>query len=562
MPETVVRPVLHCVLVSLLNGIIYGYTTGVVGGLSRPAVNKFLDVFTVNSTAAAADGSSWACTPSSGHSMSAQTLGTWYGVFTADILVGNLVGAYVGPWFSGRYGRRKAMLLNAVIGAGSSVGMGLVATFGVNAALRTLQGVSIGICATVGPAYTSEVAPPELRGKLGTLFQVAICTAILIAQFTNFMFNPHNIEDCMPDSRWQLQLALAAVPCVLTGLYAMLWMPESPVWLTLQAGSSMAATQSDALLIGGNNGGPSYPTMEAAGVLGTIDENAAYTSQPGSEAGASPGEGATSGWSMLFSRRGCKWLLVAVGLPMCQQLTGINAIMFYGPTIIGHMGFGSQALLVNFLAVGVWNLMSVFVSFALIDRLGRRVLMLGALFLMSCALVVMGVLFHNLPLGSPALSYGSLAMIMIFILAFESGPGPLFFVIVSETFPTAIRAECIASANMLQSAMNIALSMCFPIMIVALGDPKVIKSGAMLNGTGTTFFILGTIAAISFVFVYLRIPETAQTIETDIRQQGRKFTGNADILNERRDVEGKVALKRGLLETPAGVHWSPAVAVK
>ena len=405
------------------------------------------------------------------------------------------------------------------------------------------------------------------RPQAFIIFQVAVCTAILIAQFTNFMFNPHNIEDCMPDFRWQLQLALAAVPCVFAGLYAVLWMPESPVWLTLQA-SSMAATRSDALLIGGNNGGLSYATMEAAGVLGTIDENAAYRSQPSSEASgvaaasSSASDGATSGWGMLFSWKGCKWLLVAMGLPMCQQLTGINAIMFYGPTIIGHMGFGSQALLVNFLAVGVWNLLSVFVSFALIDRLGRRVLMLGALFLMSCALVVMGFLFHNLPLGSPTLSYVSLAMIMIFILAFESGPGPLFFVIVSETFPTAIRAECIASANMLQSAMNIALSMSFPIMIVALGDPKVIKTGSMLIGTGTTFFVLGAIALVSFVFVYLRIPETAETIETDIRQHGRKFTGTVDILNERRDLEGKAPLKKGLLETPAGVRWSPAVAVK
>ena len=242
---------------------------------------------------------------------------------------------------------------------------------------------------------------------------------------------------------------------------------------------------------------------------------------------------------------------------MAQQLTGINAIMFYGPTIIANMGF-HNSLIITFLVVGVWNLLSVFVSFVLVDRLGRRVLMLSSLVLMFCATTVMGILFHLPHATYIDTATPQLIMIMLFILAFESGPGPLFFVILNEVFPKTIRNEAISLANMLQSGMNIALSMSFPILIVALGD-----EGKQKNGTGTTFFILAVFCVLSAVFVCCAVPESAATIETDIHsreQGGSEGVGSGGGgENERREFQGQARLVNGLIDTPAGVHWTPTL---
>jgi MFS family permease len=580
------RAVLHCVVTSLLTGLIYGYTTGIVGGLSTPCVNKFFGVYTAH---VHGDGT-WECvannftesTESSRGGLYTSTrptealLASWRGLFSADILLGNLVGAYLGPACSKWYGRRRAMLVNAAIGTAASVGMAFAISLAGNVALRTLQGVAIGFCATVGPAYVSELAPPSRRGQLGTLFQVFICVAILVAQLTNYFFNPTNVAECLPDRAWQLQLAAAAVPCALLGAYAALWMPESPVFHAGANSNNNKSNNKSGSGHGSLNEHSAYggaldesllspphvasSSLAAAGVLGTIDENSTDFVEVGPGGAHDAG---TTGWGALFSRRGFKWVLAAIGLPMCQQLTGINAIMFYGPTIISHMGFGSNALLVNFLAVGVWNLLSVFVSFALIDRLGRRVLMLGALGLMSVCLIALGVLFHTQELGSTALSYSSLALIMLFILAFETGPGPLFWVIANEMFPAPVRSESIAIANIFQSGFNIMLTLAFPVLLLALGDPRNAVEGVYLVGTGSTFVILGAIAVLSCLFVYARIPETRNmnrhALEPD-QISGRK-DGSLDMLNERRDLLGKTLLQKNLLETPAGVSWSPATAV-
>lgn len=535
--SSIKNPVLHCFITSLLNGCIYGYATAIIGGISTACVNHFFRVYDVVETSSG--DTPWECVrnnftnPADVPSESA--LASWRGLFSADILLGNLIGAYLGPAFSKKYGRRKAMLLTSVIGCLASVGMAFANEFAFNAFLRTLQGVAIGFCATVGPSYVSEVAPPSRRGQLGTLFQVFICVSILLAQLTNYFFNPTNIENCMPSVYWQLQLSITSVLFVLLGVYAMALMPESPVYEAIAQNSSSSS-------------------LAAAGVLGTIDENSTDFVE-------TQVQDTQSGWHALFSARGLKWILAAIGLPMCQQLTGINAIMFYGPTIISHMGFGSQALLVNFLAVGVWNLLSVFVSFVLIDRLGRRVLMLSALFVMSSCLLALGILFHSFDLGSSSLSYTSLVLIMVFILAFETGPGPLFWVIANEMFPAPVRSESIAIANIFQSGFNILLTLSFPILLLAMGDPHEVKNGVRLEGTGSTFFILGAISVLSFAFVYMRIPETQNMDQHSLEPKNVREEANFDIINERRHLLGKTLINKNLLETPAGVSWSPASAV-
>lgn len=559
MSANIANPLTHCVLTSLLSGMIYGYTTGIIAGIKTPAVNHLLNIYSVTNFTSGDGSNNWTCVHTNPHGYSDTQLSSYYGIFTADILIGNLIGAYLGPWNSEKYGRRKAQIVNGMLVIISSSLMYFTEDFLLQVVLRIVQGVAIGYCATVGTGYVSEIAPPAQRGQLGTLFQLFLCGFMAVGMLLNLLFNPNNIIDCLPDFRWKLQLSMAAVPGAIMALYALVWMPESPKWLEINAKRN-GGTQN----FGGNYSllNDAEGMDDGSGVLGTIDERSGGfldgggSSGGGNSSGGSTSSSSTGGWSMLCSSRGFKWLIVVIGLPMAQQLTGINAIMFYGPTIIANMGF-SNSLLITFLVVGVWNLLSVFVSFVLVDRLGRRVLMLTSLLLMGIASTVMGVLFHEFPLGSSDLPKAiPLSMIMLFILAFESGPGPLFFVILNETFPVNIRKEAISLANMLQSGMNIMLSFSFPVLIVALGD-----HGNDKSGTGTTFFILSGFALLSFFFVYLRVPETAATIQTDINQVDVNQRHQHDLMSEQREFQGRPVLPRNLLETPAGVRWSPALAV-
>ena len=393
----------------------------------------------------------------------------------------------------------------------------------------------------MGPLYVTEVSPPDRRGKLGTLLQVSLCAALVLGMLVNLIFNPTQQSDCIPDWRWRTQFGLGSVTGVILLFYAVCFMPESPTWLKQKAQRQESGGELSALTLAEEGGG-----------------------------GRGGGGDGGSGWSALCSYKGLKWLLVAICLPACQQLTGINAIIFYGPTIIKNSGFGNSALLLNVLVVGVWNLISVFVSFCLIDRLGRRPLMLGAMATMCVSLIVMGALFHSFPLGNAALGYTSLVMIMLFLLAFESGPGPLFFVIASETFPTSIRNEALALANAFQSVMNILVSFSFPVLIVGLGDPAHSAKGAYLHGSADTFLIFAAVAFLGLVFVYTRLPETKGTLATDIRENTlskKQLLGDRDEDADNFDPDSALSpptraaalLKQnpGLLDTPQGVSWTP-----
>ena len=483
---TIARPILHCVMVSALHGLFYGFNTGVIGGIATPIVLGIFNGSRV-SPGSETDGV-WNCTQEPVASpMSRSTLKSLEGLLTANILIGNFLGAFLGPWCAERWGRRKAITIGAAIATACPILIAAIPHYASIVVFRTLLGISLGFACTVGPLYVTEVSPPERRGMLGTLLQVFMCLSIVIGMLVNLVFNPSQKAKCLPDWRWRTQFGVGAVPGFAILLYALVFLPESPKWVAAKS------TKKEKL-------------KERRRQRQQQEQEQASESPA-----AIPELEAQTGWSELFSRPGLKWLIVVVGLPACQQLTGINAIIFYGPTIIGNSGFEDIALLLNVLVIGVWNLLSVFVSFALIDRLGRRPLMLASMGTMFVALLVMGASFHTMPLGDAVLGYLALAMIMLFLLAFEAGPGPLFFVIASELFPASLRNEALALSNGLQSVMNIVISFSFPVLIDALGDPTVSAKGDMLHGSANTFLGMAAIALCCIFFVFFRLPETKET---------------------------------------------------
>ena len=220
-------------------------------------------------------------------------------------------------------------------------------------------------------------------------------------------------------------------------------------------------------------------------------------------------------WKALCSCAGMKYVIIAVGLAMSQQLTGINAIMFYGPLIFEKAGVPSESLLlVTMAAIGTWNLVAVFISVALVDRLGRRPLMLSALAAMFVATLVSGIAYTVDGINTTVESVLLIAMTMIFIGAFESGPGPLFFVMASESFSPLIKSEGLVLCNTLAWLFNICLVFLFPLLNKGIG-------------AGPTQFILAGTCVLSWLIVFFRVPETkavdeeadkAAAIESDGQQ--------------------------------------------
>lgn len=224
-----------------------------------------------------------------------------------------------------------------------------------------------------------------------------------------------------------------------------------------------------------------------------------------------------SPWAALCSCKGMKYVIVAVGLAMAQQLTGINAIMFYGPLIFEAAGVPPEdKLLVTMAAIGTWNLISVFISFALVDRLGRRPLMLGALTAMCVATLVSGIAYTVPGLSSSVRSGLLIAMTMVFIGGFETGPGPLFFVMASESFSPHIKSEGLVLCNALAWTFNIALVFLFPILDKSIG-------------AGPTQFILTGTCLLSIAIIFFRVPETKAVNSESEKAAAQQVTSGDEL---------------------------------
>jgi len=222
-------------------------------------------------------------------------------------------------------------------------------------------------------------------------------------------------------------------------------------------------------------------------------------------------------------------MFIGIILAASQQLTGINAVIFYSPDMFKSAGFCNTAVL-TILVVGTWNLLSVFVSFVLVDKLGRRVLMLAALVMMALGLGLLGTAYAAFaesddcsPVNATvaaAMEYGlgangaigeddkksgsakgviAIAALMLFLLGFETGPGPLFFLMATETFPEDLREPALSFTNGANWSCNIALSFLFPIVVTAAGS-------------AATFFIMFAFALVSIVLIFLFLPETKNKV--------------------------------------------------
>jgi Na+/melibiose symporter-like transporter len=255
----------------------------------------------------------------------------------------------------------------------------------------------------------TDAIPPATRGSIGTIFQINICAFILVGEIVNYACHPDASDTnvFIPEWKWRIQLALSALPGLAMVIVSFI-MHESPVYL-------QSLNEKEGLLSAGGM------TPVASGSMSDDSE----LQRPD----ISSNSVEKQGWGALFSRPNLKYVAIAMILSSSQQLTGINAIIFYAPGIFKDANMANP-LVLTIAVVGTWNLLSVFISFVLVDRLGRRTLMLGALAVMTVGSGLMALAYEAFPSQKGPVA---ILALLLFVGAFECGPGPLFFLMAVES---------------------------------------------------------------------------------------------------------------------------------
>jgi len=329
-----------------------------------------------------------------------------HGIAMASALYGTVVGSLVGGWPADRFGRKATLLWIGVLYLLGAAGSALASNVWVFIAARVIGGLGIGISTVVAPMYISEIAPPQHRGRLAGMFQFNIVFGILVAFVSNAL-----LAGIGPNA-WRWMLGVAAFPSLLYAVLC-LGLPESPRWLLSKKGDRETAL--DVLQ-------QIEPEISKAEIARQADEiTAASTEQVSS--------------GQFWTRRLRKPILLAFLIAFFNQLSGINAILYFAPRIFELTGLGAKAALLQSIGIGITNLVFTFVGLWLIDRLGRRTLLyIGSFgYIISLSLVAWAFFTRHYAIVP--------ACIFAFIAAHAIGQGAVIWVFISEIFPNRHRAE-------------------------------------------------------------------------------------------------------------------------
>jgi sugar porter (SP) family MFS transporter len=381
----------------------------------------------------------------------------WHGLTVSISLIGTIVGAIVAGRFSERYGRKPVLSAIALLYLLSAIGCGASPFWSMFLLFRFLGGLAVGISSVVGPVYISEISPAKDRGKLTGLFQIMIVSGILIAYCTNFIFANTG------DHAWRYMLAIMAVP---SGLFYILLkkIPESPRWLALH-----------------------HDIHEANAIFYTLGQPALIQTPQTESTRTSP-----SLWQKKYS----KPIVFAVLLAFFNQMTGINAILYYAPRIFEIAGFEEQLSYLQPIFIGGTNVVFTFLGMSIIDKFGRKKLLLtGAV-----------GMFVFLMLTAFGLKSGHSTYLLFYIIgfigAFALSQGAVIWVFLAEIFPNEIRAKGSSLGSTTHWIFAAIISWIFPI-IVEGGE----------NGGFYIFLFYGIMVVLSFIFI-LFLPETkGKTLE-------------------------------------------------
>lgn len=329
-----------------------------------------------------------------------------HGIAMASALYGTVVGSLLGGWPADRFGRKMTLLWIGLLYLVGAVGSALATNVVTFIAARVVGGLGIGISTVVAPMYISEIAPPQHRGRLAGMFQFNIVFGILIAFVSNALLAG------IGENAWRWMLGVAAFPSLLYTLFCF-GLPESPRWLLSKKGDRGAALEVLRR---------SEPELSESEIVAQADEIAAASSEQVSSGG-------------FWTRRLRKPILLAFLIAFFNQMSGINAILYFAPRIFELTGLAKEAALLQSIGIGITNLVFTFVGLWLIDRLGRRTLLyIGSFgYIASLGLVAWAFSSEHYPIVP--------VCIFAFIASHAIGQGAVIWVFISEIFPNRHRAE-------------------------------------------------------------------------------------------------------------------------
>ena len=437
-------------LVAALGGLLFGYDTAVISG----AIG-FLRIH---------------------FQLSAAEMG-WA---ASSALVGCIVGAGIAGVISDSAGRRRAMLLAAVLFAASAVWSALAPDVSQFAAARILGGVGVGMASMLSPLYIAEISPAAIRGRLVSYNQLAIVGGILVVYFVNYFIEGLGTEQWNVELGWRWMVGSETLPA-LVFLLLLLTVPESPRWLLKQG----RAEEARAILR--RVGGEQHAAQELQSIQQALRQE-------------------TGSLAQLFHPGMRVAFAIGLVLAVLQQVTGINVFMYYAPEIFKQLGSGTSAALLQTIVVGTFNLSFTVVAILTVDRLGRKPLMMIGSAGMGISLFAISAAAFS---GDPGLWV--LVFVLTYIASFAMSLGPVVWVVISEIFPTRIRGRAMGIATLTLWGANYVVSQTFP----------------MLNEHSWLverfhhafpFWLYGAMCIVTVLFVWRFVPETKGKSLEDIER--------------------------------------------
>lgn len=381
----------------------------------------------------------------------------WQGFTVSSSLIGTVLGSLIAGVPAKKYGRKRVLLTIAVLYFFAAIGTASISAWGLFILFRFMGGIAVGASSVVGPMYISEIAPAHLRGRLAGSFQLNIVAGIFIAYLTNFLFVG------LGDEAWRWMLGIMVIPAALFWIL-LRSIPESPRWLILNGRDAEA-----------------IPVMEKLKEANVPDAIRAIR------------ESVKEHKESLFQSRYAKPILYAVLLAMFNQLSGINAILYYAPRIFEMAGFSKSDAYLQPVYIGAANLFFTLLAMTLIDKFGRKKLLLIG----SVGMIVFLGLTANAFSGSVSGNKMVLAYLIGFIAFFAFSQGAVIWVFISEIFPNAVRSQGGSLGSFTHWIMAAIISWTFPVIVE--GSPK---------GGYYSFIFYAVMMLIQLVFIWRVLPET------------------------------------------------------
>ena len=448
-PNTLSKYVTIISIIAAMGGLLFGYDTAVIAG----AIGSIQTIFDLSPalTGWAASSAIWGC----------------------------MIGVIFAGFLSDKFGRKKVLILSAILFFISAVGSSIPNNLTQFVLARLIGGVGVGIASMLSPMYISEIAPAKIRGTLVTLYQLAIVLGINLVYYINLQIASSGDAQWNLDIGWRIMLGSEVIPALLFFIL-LFFIPESPRWLASKGKIDRAKA-----IIEKING-----QKKSAELLNEIQDS--LKEEKGSIL-------------VLFTSGLQMAIFVGMFLAFFSQITGINAIIYYAPEIFKNIGFGADSAMFQTVIIGSVNTIFTFVAIAFIDKYGRKTLLLWGISGMIICLGGVGLMFHFELSSGPWL----LLFILGFIASFAMSLGPIPWVLISEIFPTKFRGVAMSISILMLWIGVVLITQLTPILLESVG-------GAF------TFWIFMFNAIVLIIFTYIMIPETKGKTLEEIAKMWKK----------------------------------------